>query len=395
MKKFIYLFLAATILYGCPVKPKKLEKVQIVPDKYTLFELGEKKQLTVVFTPSDYVVQGTITWNSDNPDAITVSSAGVVEALDYGSATITVTVDGESAKCLIRVQSYPEACEFHKWGWYGFDAPDVIDVDAYTEDGIDYEDTLAITGIALLGTDVDYTSAGYMTGSGAVAWVEAVILQSTPKTGPDAEKGAVYILGTYVPTTVFATSITDWVTNFMTPNKKFMKGSFDVAGLNAAFKAHHTGDPPIPMDNYFTGSVLLFLNPDGAPSGLYYYGTFEKDEFVLDKNRAIPSYNLTGKIMLWLYEVGDEKELWYIDDSFTMWIKHETADNEDLIKLVTLEPWIKDSGSSAPAKSPYKFGTPKENVKIVRVAPRTKPTKLDRVDMSKLKVFDLNKTVLK
>ncbi|MCR5725216.1 MAG: Ig-like domain-containing protein, partial [Treponema sp.] len=46
----------------------------------------------------------TVTWSSDNTDAATVDSAGVVTAVAEGSATITATAGGKSATCAVTVE---------------------------------------------------------------------------------------------------------------------------------------------------------------------------------------------------------------------------------------------------------------------------------------------------
>lgn len=49
-------------------------------------------QLSVTFLPSGST--GTITWTSSNPDAVTVSDTGLVQAVGKGTATITATMAG-------------------------------------------------------------------------------------------------------------------------------------------------------------------------------------------------------------------------------------------------------------------------------------------------------------
>lgn len=49
-------------------------------------------QLSVTFLPSGST--GTITWTSSNPDAVTVSDTGLVQAVGEGTATITATMAG-------------------------------------------------------------------------------------------------------------------------------------------------------------------------------------------------------------------------------------------------------------------------------------------------------------
>lgn len=54
-------------------------------------DLGQTETLTVVYNPEDTTDDKTVTWNSTNPNAVTVDN-GVVKAVGEGSSTITATV---------------------------------------------------------------------------------------------------------------------------------------------------------------------------------------------------------------------------------------------------------------------------------------------------------------
>lgn len=58
--------------------------------------LGSSETLVVVYDPEDTTDDKTVTWNSDNPDAVTVDN-GVVKAVGEGEATVTATVGNKVA----------------------------------------------------------------------------------------------------------------------------------------------------------------------------------------------------------------------------------------------------------------------------------------------------------
>lgn len=60
-------------------------------------------QFVVTFSPSGS--SGSITWESDKPEVVSVSESGLVRGLSKGTATITATMaDGYSQKCIVRSQ---------------------------------------------------------------------------------------------------------------------------------------------------------------------------------------------------------------------------------------------------------------------------------------------------
>ena len=69
--------------------------------------LGESVQLPVNVTPTRYADDVSLSWESNNPSAVSVDSNGLLTAGGYGEATITVTATyGENsfiASCLVNV----------------------------------------------------------------------------------------------------------------------------------------------------------------------------------------------------------------------------------------------------------------------------------------------------
>ena len=392
MKRFFYLLVVAAILCGCG-GDGDLKGLQIVPAKHNFSAPGEKKTLVVVTDPEGYQLTG-VTWSSDDEEVATVNKDGLVEAVGFGSAVITVKAEGKEATCTIKVQTYPEALEFHTILRTSYGATDVLDTYSYTENGISYEDTLATISIVFLGTYVDYSSTKGFIGSGAIAWLDVAALHTDIKSGPDMGKSSVYILGKYVPANALPTKIDDWITNHQDP-KKFLKGKFDVDGINAAFDAWNEGDDPISFEDYLTGAELLFINsPLSDEEDMSYYGIISETGFdlgVSGDKLAFNSYDLRGQIMLWLYKYTDpdtkEVEWFYLDDSGQ--IEIPATENDPTLKLITLdEAWKQGTFSGAPLKITHKVD---RTAKCVRVAPKTKTaaTKLNTIDWSKVKVVKL------
>lgn len=72
------------------VSPLKSISFNGVADEATI-NLGATETLTVVYNPEDTTDDKTVTWNSTNPNAVTVDN-GVVTAVGEGSSTVTATV---------------------------------------------------------------------------------------------------------------------------------------------------------------------------------------------------------------------------------------------------------------------------------------------------------------
>ena len=64
--------------------------------------MGETKQLSVQFTPSDATTK-TVSWNSSNPAVATISNYGYVRALSEGQTTITLKSTDTKVKAVTYV----------------------------------------------------------------------------------------------------------------------------------------------------------------------------------------------------------------------------------------------------------------------------------------------------
>ena len=85
------------------VKPVAVSGVSL--DKTSMsMKVGETQVLTATVSPFDAADQS-VTWSSSNTKVATVTSAGVVSALDVGTSTITVTTNdgGKKATCVVTV----------------------------------------------------------------------------------------------------------------------------------------------------------------------------------------------------------------------------------------------------------------------------------------------------
>lgn len=66
-------------------------------------KIGEEYQLRVIFDPEDLLV-GNIEWQSSNADVIKVNEAGLIKAINIGTANVTIKTDtGLSASCAVTV----------------------------------------------------------------------------------------------------------------------------------------------------------------------------------------------------------------------------------------------------------------------------------------------------
>lgn len=80
----------------------KVTEVKLDKDNLSL-EVGGTATLTATIMPDNATDQN-VTWSSDNQNVATVDQNGKVTAVGEGTATITATVDGESATCSVTVK---------------------------------------------------------------------------------------------------------------------------------------------------------------------------------------------------------------------------------------------------------------------------------------------------
>lgn len=76
-------------------------------------KVGKTVKLSAVVSPSTALEYNTLTWKSSNESVATVSSSGLVTAVKPGSATITATAGGKSARCTVKVEVEDHE---HTWG---------------------------------------------------------------------------------------------------------------------------------------------------------------------------------------------------------------------------------------------------------------------------------------
>ena len=89
-------------------------------ERYLNMIVGETTTLTAKITPNK-VTDKTLTWVSSNENIVTVSSAGEIEAMGEGTATITVkTANGKMAICHVIVcPVYVNTILLNPWEWSG------------------------------------------------------------------------------------------------------------------------------------------------------------------------------------------------------------------------------------------------------------------------------------
>lgn len=97
--------------YGMPVRPVYVEPVTAVSfdqASFTLPCLDYSLQLSYTKTPESGTPR-VVNWVSSNPSVATVDQSGKVTSVSRGTATITVTMDGEvTASCTVTVQQSSE-----------------------------------------------------------------------------------------------------------------------------------------------------------------------------------------------------------------------------------------------------------------------------------------------
>jgi phi13 family phage major tail protein len=76
--------------------------IAVVPSTLSLVA-GETAQLEAILYPAG--TSGTVTWSSSSDDYATVTSAGLVEAVAAGTATITATCNGKTDTCTVSVSA--------------------------------------------------------------------------------------------------------------------------------------------------------------------------------------------------------------------------------------------------------------------------------------------------
>lgn len=100
----------------CTVTVEKIpvEKVILSEKEITFYSIGESKQLEVTWEPEN-ASEPKATWKSSNTSLATVDDGGTVTAKGYGTATITVTVDGKSETCEVSTVRTITDCQGNRY----------------------------------------------------------------------------------------------------------------------------------------------------------------------------------------------------------------------------------------------------------------------------------------
>lgn len=91
-------------------KPVALESIELSEAKITMVET-DKKQLTVKYNPSNTTVDRDVAWTTSNNKVAVVAADGTITAKGAGTATITATVAGKNASCVVTVKRKEVALE--------------------------------------------------------------------------------------------------------------------------------------------------------------------------------------------------------------------------------------------------------------------------------------------
>ena len=85
------------------VLPVELNSISIT-EQNIILNKGENETLTVTYNPENTTEDKTVTWESSNEDAVTVSKDGVITAVGAGNATITAKVGDKTATTQVEVK---------------------------------------------------------------------------------------------------------------------------------------------------------------------------------------------------------------------------------------------------------------------------------------------------
>ena len=179
MKKslfFAFFACAALAFVGCEPTPEPIQwAIALDPAEVTL-ENGQTVKLTAVVTPADQQAPA-ITWTSDNPEVATVNASGIVEAVGFGTATITATlaVEGvQPATCAVNVTNDAALNNFALGGYGLFGTPSMIagtDTVLELSDGA-YDCQLGYISLYAWDKDVVFVNGSGFSGSGLFLMVD-------------------------------------------------------------------------------------------------------------------------------------------------------------------------------------------------------------------------------
>lgn len=179
MKKslfFAFFACAALAFVGCEPTPEPIQwAIALDPAEVTL-ENGQTVKLTAVVTPADQQAPA-ITWTSDNPEVATVNASGIVEAVGFGTATITATlaVEGvQPATCAVNVTNDAALNNFALGGYGLFGNPSMIagtDTVLELSDGA-YDCQLGYISLYAWDQDVVFVNGSGFSGSGLFLMVD-------------------------------------------------------------------------------------------------------------------------------------------------------------------------------------------------------------------------------
>lgn len=102
---------AAAAACADPLPPSEAPaEVRISPESATLAALGETVAFTAtILTRSGMPLDGTVSWSSSDPGVAAVAPSGLVTAVSNGTATVTATHQGLSARAYVTVAQEPAA----------------------------------------------------------------------------------------------------------------------------------------------------------------------------------------------------------------------------------------------------------------------------------------------
>ncbi len=389
MKKFLFgalaLLVAATSVTSCKDNKKGGNEEQKGTDATITVTLNPT---SLTLTPGDqdriYATAssgtGTYTWTSSNESVATVTKAGIVNAINYGEATITCTEKGgATATCNVKVVSLVET--FNSFPTLSVAIPEVKDNTMYElfkikteemEDSIMVKGYLAETVLRLFSEGAYYANGtGELTGPNrlSIIYIPGFVYQIDHTTCPEVlteEDGPVYngmftryfvsnadtvamgLLNTIVDKDAYWTHINAAVTAYNAGNIETYREECDLASVEGFKGAAMT----IFENNEEYGYIPVSWVPDAI---------VERSKIGIVKNDVYDyMYYADGAIqirpVLGTYGLGVFVE----EDAFgSMTIKSEGLETSDA-KVITLQV---PAASEAPARNRAEMLT-KEQVKF-------------------------------
>ncbi|MDR1592087.1 MAG: Ig-like domain-containing protein [Prevotellaceae bacterium] len=294
MKKVMFFFAAILLFAACGPEPDNGEEAKgmTLRDTSITLGVGETFRLVPVFDPAD--AKPTLTWESNNTAAVTVSGVGIVTGVAEGTATIKVTTaNGLEATCQVEVRGYYNNINIEGWELFN-----LVPTGTVTAKG----DSIGVYTISIMCNGFFVNSSYQLDGpeSGPIFYID--IMGTFWDAG--ATQPSYRVLN--APGEVYTPALP------MTELKTFEQGWFSIDSLERYIQEYNQyGESKIK----FRGGAALdsvFTDEDGQYV-IYWDGYVEKTSFgldLVDDKFVFSSYDLTASVM----EYTEDNTAIYFDE---------------------------------------------------------------------------------